>query len=75
MTRDSVRRTSDLVQVRFGEIAIDLREARSGQLIRADAYPRDLTEFPVRFAADPALGTFPDVALAGAFSASPSLDE
>ena len=53
----------------------DFREARSGQLIRADAYPRDLTEFPVRFAADPALGTFPDVALAGAFSASPSLDE
>jgi hypothetical protein len=43
--------------------------------IRADDYPRDPTEFPVRFAAEPALGTFTPVPLASWGSASPSLEE
>ena len=43
--------------------------------IRPDNYLRDLTEFPVRFAAEPALGTLPPVTLASESSASPSLEE
>ena len=37
--------------------------------IRADDYPRDRTEFPVR------LGIFPPVSLASGFLTSPSWDE
>jgi hypothetical protein len=43
--------------------------------IRADDYPRDLTEFPVRFAVATVAGAFPPVTVASEFSASPSWEE